>query len=72
MYEYYFALSGMGEDEEGKPCDAFMKVAFPFSFPDEAVKEYIILKMPSLTGKIRPITREEYDEVEEDSNAKAD
>ena len=68
MHEYYFAISEMGEDGEGKPCDAFMKVGFPFDVPVEAVTEYVICTMPSLAGKIRPITREEYDEVEEDSD----
>ena len=65
MPEYYFAVYEMAEDEDGSLCDAYMKIDFPIETTPDVVMEYAASVMPSLKGKMRPVSREEYDGNEE-------
>lgn len=61
MPKYYFAVAEMAEDENGNLCDAYSEVSFPYDDGNEQiVMDFLVSQMPSLKGKLRPITREEY------------
>lgn len=61
MLKYYFAVTEMAEDENGNLCDAYSEVDFPYDVKDQIVMDFLVRQMPSLAGKLRPITREEYE-----------
>lgn len=61
MPEYFFAISEMAKDENGELCDAYMKVDFPVDASVDDVMAYAVYCMPALDGKLRPVSREEYE-----------
>lgn len=69
MPNYYFAVSEMAEDENGNLCDAYMKVKFPCEASVNDVMAYAVYCMPSLEGKLRPVSHDEYEEVTEDGES---
>ena len=70
MPKYYFAVAEMTEEEDGTLSDAYSEVDFPYDVKDQIVIDFLVRQMPSLAGKLRPLTREEYLEhtEEEDEN----
>ena len=60
MPKYYFAVAEMTEEEDGTLSDAYSEVDFPCDVKDQIVMDFLVMQMPSLAGKLRPITREEY------------
>lgn len=61
MPKYYFAISEMVEEEDGTLSDAYSEVDFPYDVKDDIVIDFLARQMPSLAGKLRPITKEEYE-----------
>lgn len=69
MPKYYFAVAEMTEEEDGTLSDAYSEVDFPYDVKDQIVMDFLVRQMPSLDGKLRPITREEYlEHTEEELN----
>lgn len=70
--EYYFAVFGLGVDEEGMPCEAYMKMALDCEVPEAYAVAMVENYFPDFKGKIRLMSREEYIECagdDEDENA---
>ena len=70
--EYYFAVFGLGVDEEGMPCEAYMKMTLNCEVPEAHAVAIAESYFPDFKGKIRLMSREEYIECagdDEDENA---
>lgn len=69
--EYYFAVDGLGVDEEGLPCEAYMKMALDCEVPEAYAIAMVENAFPDFKGRIRVMSRDEYIELagdEEDEN----
>ena len=66
--EYYFAVDDLGVDENGSSCETYAKLAFDIEVDEEAAVAFVEHQFPSLTGKLRALSRDEYIELAGDDD----
>ena len=63
MYEHYFAIFGLGVDEDGNPCDAYVKMTVDCEMSETVAVSFVEEQFPDFKGKIRTMSRDEYIEL---------
>ena len=71
MFEHYFAIFGLGVDEDGNPCEAYVKMTVDCEIPETVAVSFVEKQFPDFKGRIRIMSRDEYIELageDEDEN----
>ena len=63
MFEHYFAIAGLCVDEEGNPCDAYVKMAVDCEVPEVFAVSLLEKQFPDFKGRVRSISHDEYIEL---------
>jgi hypothetical protein len=63
MAEYYFAIFGLGVDEDGNPCDAYVKMTVDCEIPEVFAVSFVEKQFPDFKGRIRRMSYDEYIEL---------
>jgi hypothetical protein len=63
MFEHYFAIAGLGVDEDGNHCDAYVKMAVDYEVPEVFAVSLLEKQFPDFKGRIRSMSRDEYIEL---------
>lgn len=63
MFEHYFAIFGLGVDEDGNPCEAYVKMTVDCEMPEKVAVSFAEEYFPDFKGKIRSMSHDEYIEL---------
>ena len=63
MDEFYFAVFGLGVDEDGNPCEAYVKMSLDCEVPESYAVAMMEAQFLDFKGKVRVMSRDEYIEL---------